>query len=207
MDLPRPSSRLVTPALLALVALLAVTAVPGCKDKPQELSTPVTTAASTPAIAPLTYEIPGAWTKLGESTTGSKRAGFKIPKAGADAEDAELTVFFFGTGSQGDVDKNFKEWFDQFDGDAASQAARKSFDSPAGKVDTVEVAGTFKVPLGPAVGPRKKSPMQMVKEKWRLYGAVVRTKDRGNWFFKLAGPDDTVQAAKSSLEALLQGAK
>lgn len=204
MDRPRPSSRLLGPALLAL---LAAASGPGCKDKPQELSSPVTTAAATPAIAPLTYEIPGAWTKLGESTASSKRAAFKIPKAGADTEDAELQVFFYGTGSLGDVDKNFKEWFDQFDGDAASQATRKSFDAPAGKVDTVEVAGTFKVPLGPAVGPKKKSPMQMVKEKWRLYGAVVRTKDRGNWFFKLAGPDETVQAAKSSLEGLLQGAK
>ncbi len=69
------------------------------------------------------------------------------------------------------------------------------------------MAGTYKVSLGPAVGPKKKSAMQMVKEKWRLYGAVVRTKDRGNWFFKLVGPTDTVQAAQSGLEAMLQGAK
>lgn len=199
----------VGPRLRPLVPLsfLVLLWAPACRDKPQELSTPVATGAAAPAVAPLVYEVPGTWTKLGESQTSSKRAGYKIPKAGADAEEAELTVLFFGTGSQGDPDKHFKEWFDAFDGNAAAAAIRKSFDAPAGKVDTIEVMGTYKVSLGPAVGPKKKSPMQMVKEKWRLYGAVVRTKERGNWFFKLVGPDETVLAAKSGLEAALQAAK
>lgn len=196
-----PRSRPLVPLIFALFA-----ALPACRDKPQEIATPVASAQA-PAVAPLVYEVPGTWTKLGESQVGAKRAGYKVPRAGEDKEDAELTVFFFGTGSQGDADRSFGEWFGQFDGDAAGAAARKSFDAPAGKVDTVEVMGTYKVPLGPAVGPRKKSPMQMVKEKWRLYGAVVRTKDRGNWFFKLVGPDETVLAAKSGLEAALQAAK
>lgn len=178
---------------------------PACRDKPQELSTPVATSAPAPAVAPLTYEVPGTWTKLGESQTGAKRAGYKVPKTGADSEDAELTVLFFGTGSQGDPDKSFKEWLDAFD--AGATTSRKSFDAPAGKVDTLEVAGTYKVSLGPPVGPKKKSPMQMVKDKWRLYGAVVKTKDRGNWFFKLVGPDETVLAARSALDATLAAAK
>lgn len=194
--------RLLVPSVFWLLA-----AVPACRDKPQEISTPIATSAPAPAVAPLSYEVPGTWTKLGEAHTGSKRAGYKVPKTGADTEDAEMTVLFFGTGSQGDPDKNFQEWFDQFDGNAAAAAVRKSFDAPAGKVDTIEVMGTYKVSLGPAVGPKKKSPMQMVKEKWRLYGAVVRTKERGNWFFKLVGPDETVLAAKNALETALQAAK
>lgn len=192
---------------LVLLGFAVAAVVPGCRDKPQEISTPALTAAQTPAVAPLLYELPGTWTKLGETQVGNKRAGYKVPKAGADSEDAELVVFFFGTGSQGDQDKNFKEWFDAFDADAAPTAARKTFDSPAGKVEALEAMGTYKVPLGPAVGPKKKSPMQMVKEKWRLYAAVVHTKDRGNWFFRLVGPDETVQTAKSALEAALQAAK
>lgn len=198
---PLRSLALTGPALLALFALTS------CKEKPQELGGPVATAASTPAVPPLEYSLPGTWTKLGETQVGSKRAGYKVPKTGADTEDGECTVFFFGTGSQGDPDRISKEWFEQFDGDAAAKATRKSLDSPAGKVDFLEVMGTYKVPLGPAVGPKKKSPMQMVKEKWRLVGAVVRTKDRGNWFFKLVGPDETVQAARNALETSLQAAK
>jgi hypothetical protein len=191
--------------MLLLCALAA--SAPACKDKPQELSTPVSSAPTAPAVAPLVYEVPGTWTKMGESQVGSARAGYKIPKAGADAEDGDLLIMFFGTGSQGDAEKNFKEWLDQFDGGSLEKAEKTSFDSPAGKVETIEFNGTYKVPLGPAMGPKKKSPMQMVKEKWRLYGAVVHTKDRGNWFFKLTGPDDTVQASKSALRATLQAAK
>lgn len=204
MTFARSSHRPLAPAAVALAAMFGTAA---CSDAPQELTSPVMSAAPAPAVAPLVYEVPGTWTKLGETSLGNKRAGYKVPKAGSDTEDAELTVFFYGTGSQGDPDKSFKEWFDQFDGNAAAAAERRSLDSPAGKVDIIDVAGTYKVPLGPAVGPRKKSPMQMVKEKWRLYGAVVRTKDRGNWFFKLVGPDETVQAARSGLEAALQAAK
>jgi hypothetical protein len=47
----------------------------------------------------------------------------------------------------------------------------------------------------------------MVKNKWRLYGAVVRTADRGNWFFKLTGPDESVQSGKSQFRALLDSAQ
>lgn len=193
--------------MLAVPAIAALLCLPACNDKPQEIQTPVATAASTPAVPPLEYAFPGTWTKLGESQTGTKRAGYKVPKTGSDTEDAEVTVFFFGTGSQGDPDRLSKEWFDQFDGDAASKAARKTLDSPAGKVDFIEVMGTYKVPLGPPVGPKKKSPMQVVKEKWRLVGAVVHTRDRGNWFFKLVGPDETVQAARNALETSLQAAR
>lgn len=203
MSFPRSNGRF--PVLTAILPLAAALGITACGDPPQEISSPVMTAAPTPAVAPLVYEVPGTWTKLGESQVKNKRAGFKIPKAGADTEEAELTVFFFGTGSLGDPDKAFKEWLDQFD--AGAQVSKRTLDSPAGKVDVVEVAGTYKVPLGPAVGPKKKSPMQMVKEKWRLYGAVVRTKERGNWFFKLVGPNDTVQAAQSGMDAMLQAAK
>ena len=204
MPLVRPCLR---PLARGSCALALVVALAACRDKPQEISTPTMSAAAAPAVAPLVYDVPGTWTKMSDSQVSAKRALFKVPKAGADTEDAELTVYFFGTGSQGDPDKIFKEWFDQFDGNAAATAERKSFDGAAGKVDTIEVAGTYKVSLGPPVGPRKKSPMQMVKEKWRLYAAVVRTKERGNWFFKLVGPDETVLAAKNALETALQAAK
>lgn len=202
MSFPRSNRRFLAPAAIFTLSAPFVSA---CGDPPQELSSPVMTAAPTPAVAPLVYDPPGTWTKLGESQVNSKRAGFKIPKAGADSEEAELTVFFFGTGSLGDADKQLGEWQGQFD--AGAQVSKKTLDSPAGKVDVIEIAGTYKVPLGPALGPKKKSPMQMVKEKWRLYGAVVRTKERGNWFFKMVGPSDTVQAAQGGMDAMLQAAK
>ncbi len=69
------------------------------------------------------------------------------------------------------------------------------------------MSGTYAIPLTPTPPGRKTSPVQMVKKKWRLYGAVVRTPDRGNWFFKLVGPDETVQAARSAFRAMLETAR
>ncbi len=139
--------------------------------------------------------------------SGPKKASYKIPKTGNDKEEAELHVFFFGTGSKGDADANFKAWFDQFDGDVGASAAREKFEVHGLGVETVEVAGTYKIAMGPPVGPKKQPAMSMVKKDFRMVGAVVKTPDRGNWFFKLIGPNDTVQSAKSAMRTLLESVK
>ena len=75
------------------------------------------------------------------------------------------------------------------------------------KVETVEVKGTYKIDLGPKLGPGKRPPAQMVRENYRLVGAVVKTPDRGNWFFKMVGPDESVLAAKSAFRAMLESVR
>lgn len=139
--------------------------------------------------------------------SGPQKAGYRVPSVGNDKEEAQVEIFFFGTGAEGGPDKHFTQWFGQFDGDVGPSAKREKF--PAGKleVEMVEVSGTYKIPLGPPVGKKKKAPMQMVKENFRLVGAVVKTPDRGNWFFKMAGPNDTVEAAKGAFRTLLESSK
>ena len=44
----------------------------------------------------------------------------------------------------------------------------------------------------------------MLKEDWRAIAAGVETKDRGNWYFQLVGPNDTVLAARSSFHDMLR---
>ncbi|MCC6557767.1 MAG: hypothetical protein IT372_32875 [Polyangiaceae bacterium] len=197
MPIPRPA---------ALAAALAA-ALPACSRAPAEPDPPPPAASSAPAVAPLLWDAPGAWTSLDVPRTGPKKAAYKVPRAANDKEDAEVTVLFHGTGSQGDVEKNFKEWFAQFDGDAAAGARRDSFEAHGLRVQMVEVEGTYKVGLTPTTGARKRSPVEMVKRNHRLVGAAVTTPDRGNWFFKLTGPDETVQAARSALRALLESAR
>lgn len=195
--LPRPARSCLFLAVLALAA---------CSRAASELEPPPSASSSAPAVAPLLWDVPGAWTVMETPHTGPRKAIYKVPKAGNDKEDAELSVFFFGTGNKGDPPKNFKDWFDQFDGDVGATAQRESFDVRALKVETVEAGGTYKVPMGPALGPKKKAPMQMVKQNFRIYGAVVKTSDRGNWFFKLTGPEETVQAARPAMRTLLESA-
>jgi hypothetical protein len=197
------------PVCALRVVVFAAASLAACNRAPAE---PEPTAApaetSAPAVAPLVYEAPGTWTLVTEGQrSGNQKAVYKVPKAGGDKEEAELTVLFFGTGSQGDAAKRFPEWLSDFDGKVGETAKRESFEVRGMKVELVEAAGTYKIALGPKVGPKKKAPMQMVKENWRLLGAVVKTPDRGNWFFKLVGPTDTVEAARASFRALIESAK
>jgi hypothetical protein len=193
-----------------LGALLVATGLLGCSRAPAEPErdpAPAAAESAAPLVTPLTWEVPGSWTVLTGPRSGPRKAGYKPPKAGDDKEDAEVSVLFFGTGALGDPDKSFNEWFSEFDGDLGKTAKRESFEVRGMKVETVEVVGTYKIALGPKVGPKKKAPMQMVKEGWRLVGAVVKTPDRGNWFFKMVGPDETVQSARSGFRSMLDSAK
>ena len=190
-------------------AAFAAVFAPACNSSPAEPESSAAPAeSSAPAVAPLAWEAPGTWTLVTEGQrSGPKKAVYKLPKAGNDKEEAELTVFFFGTGSEGDVSKRFSEWFGEFDGKIGETAQRESFEVRGMKVELADAAGTFKIALGPKVGPNKKAPMQMVKENWRILAAVVKTPDRGNWFFKLVGPNETVQAARPTFRTLLESAR
>lgn len=193
-------------ACAALAAGVLLCACERAPAEPEPTTSPAETSA--PAVTPLAWDAPGTWTVVTEGQrSGPKKAVYKIPKAGNDKEEAELSVFFFGTGSQGDVSKRFAEWFGEFDGNVGETARRESFEVRGMKVETADVAGTFKIALGPKVGPQKKAPMQMVKENWRLLGAVVKTPDRGNWFFKLVGPNETVQASGPAFKTLLESVR
>src|SRR5262249_38014922 len=131
------------------------------------------------------------------------------PHVGNDKDDAQVEVYYFGTGNLGDVEKNFKSWFDQFDGDVGASAKRDKFDTRTKlfHVEVVDTKGTYKVSLSPPVGPKKKSPVQMVKDGYRLLAAAVQTPDRGNWFFKLTGPDETVQASRTAFRSMLESSR
>ncbi len=191
-------------AAVALAAAVASAALAGCNKAPAELDgTPAGASATVATVPPLRWDAPAGWAKLDVSGSSPKKATYRIDAAGDDGEEAEANVFFFGTGAKGDPAVAFKQWFDEFDGNVGATAAHETFAVGALQVETVDVGGTFKIPLTPKPRGKKASPVQMVKSRWRLYGAVVKTPDRGNWFFKLTGPDDTVQAARSAFRAML----
>jgi len=202
--LPKPV--LAAAALVALLAAL-LAALPACSRAPAEPEQAQPAPTSEPAVAPLIWNVPGSWTTLDLPRAAARKATYKVPRAANDKEDVEVHVLFYGTGSQGDVEKRFGEWFAQFDGNVAATAKRESFEVRGMQVDLVEVSGTYKVALAPPRGPVKKSPVEMVKKGYRLLGAAIRTPDRGNWFFKVTGPDETVQSTRSALRGLLESAR
>lgn len=197
---------LARPALLALVTA----ALAACSKQPAEIEAGPAHAAPAPAVEPLQWTTPPTWTAVDAPKTGPRKASYRVDKVGADKEEATVDVLFFGTGAKGDVEKNFKEWYGQFDGDVGASAKRDRVTTPGGlEVELVETTApaTFKVALAPPVGPRKQPPVQMVKNGWRMRGAAIKTKDRGTWFFRMVGPDETVQAATSSFRAVVDSAR
>jgi hypothetical protein len=202
---------MVKPALPVALAIALAALAPACNHAASEPDGPSTTPSATPSLPPVAWDTPGSWTTMNAPNaprSGAKKASYNVPKAGNDKEEGEVLVTFNGTGDKGDPARTYKEWFDQFDGNLGATAKREEFVNSHGlKVETVEVAGTYKVALAPPVGPQKKAAVQMVKNNFRLVGAVVKTPDRGNWFFKLTGPDETVQSARSALRALLESAR
>jgi hypothetical protein len=179
-----------------------------CSKAPAEPDPPASAnAPSTPTVPPLQWSVPSSWTSLDTPKSGPQKASYRVPQVGNDKEEAQVEIFFFGTGAAGAPDKQFSAWFAQFDGNVGPSAKRDKFSAGSLEVEIVEVSGTYKIPLGPAMGKQKRAPMQMVKENFRLLGAVVKTPDRGNWFFKMAGPNDTVEAAKGAWRTMLESAK
>lgn len=186
--------------ITVIVTLLGASA---CSEPPPEPA-PATQRSAEPGIEPLKWTAPGAWSLSESATSGPRRAAYKVPKQGNDTEDGELLVLFFGTGANGDRDKQWDEWFSQFDGDAKAEAKRETFEVKGMTVETFEHAGTYKLNMGPQRPGMKKSPVQMVKKDFRMFGAVVKTKGRGNWFFRLVGPNETVLASKSAFRSMLE---
>ncbi|WP_437922696.1 hypothetical protein WMF37_27095 [Sorangium sp. So ce291] len=202
---PRQAS-LARAALVVLVAL----AVPACSrsaPEPDPSPSPPPAASGAPAAAPLAWDVPGSWATLDVPRAGPRKALYKVPRAANDKEDVEVQVLSFGLGNKGDVEENFQEWFAQFDGDVGAKARRESFAVRGMRVETVEVAGTYTIALGPKAGARKRASVEMVKDGYRLLGAAVRTSDRGNWFFRMVGPDETVQSARSAFRGLLESVR
>lgn len=107
-------------------------------------------------------------------------------------------------GSTDPAEVQFERWFSEFDGKLGPSARREQIEVGQISVRLVEVLGTYRMSVGPALGARGRHAVQIVKKGWRLLGAAAVTPDRGNWYFRLVGPDDTVQAARSAFVRLLE---
>jgi hypothetical protein len=151
---------------------------------------PPTAPAAPSGPSDVAYDAPASWQKA-ENPSPMRKATFKIPKAKGDAEDAELSVSQAG----GSVDMNLQRWAAQF----APKAEIKRTEKKVGdlKVTVAELHGTFSgsgMPGAPASGPR---------EKWEMLAAIVETTPPT--FFKITGPENTVNGAKADFDKMLDG--
>lgn len=192
--------------VLTLVALLGAGLV-AC-DKPPEpapAAQPERAPAATPTpnapakeAAPakpseVVYEAPAGWQKV-ENPNPMRKATFKIPRVEGDTEDAELAVSQAG----GTVDANVQRWAGQFERGKDDPVARKQVKVGDLDVTVVELHGTFAGGGMPGAAPAGSKP------NWAMLGAIAETQGSLT-FFKLTGPEKTVQSAKPAFDKFVEG--
>jgi len=148
--------------------------------------------------ATLAYLTPQGWHT--QPTSSSMRvAEFSLPRAEADAEDAQLVVYYFG-GSGGSVDANLQRWVSQMqqpDGRPSSGVAKKENRSVNGlRVTMLDVSGTYVAETAPGSTERNNKP------NFRLRAGVVETSN-GPYFIKLTGPAKTVAKWERAFEQFI----
>ena len=152
------------------------------------------------AAAELKFDVPKGW--VAKTPSSSMRvAEFTLAKAAKDAEDATVTVYFFG-GQGGSVQANLDRWIGQMaqpDGKLSKDVAKTSTMQTATglKVTIVDVAGTYVAEVTPG------SSQRLNKPGFRQIAAVVETPD-GPYFVKMTGPAATVAQWKGSVDAFLK---
>lgn len=148
--------------------------------------------------AGLRFSVPKAWARV-PAPSDMRAAQYRIPGAGGEKE-GELILFFFGKGKGGSVQDNLDRWYGQFkrpDGKPSKDAAVVTIRTVNGlRVTAVDLSGTY-TPM--AAGQQPEAPLT----GYRMLGAIVEA-DEGPWFFKATGPADTIDAARSDFDALLQ---
>lgn len=187
---------------LALLGALALSlTLVACGDeaaKPTSSASANAKKSAAPAAAPagsggLKWTAPSGFTA--DSTPKPMRlATYTFPKAEGDNDDAELTVTQVG----GDKDSNIARWKGQFAGGAPETDVREETVGDL-KVTFVSMRGTF-------MGAVAMGSVPQSKDGYTMLVAMVEWPGHGNpHFFKLVGPDTTVEKAKPAFESMVRG--
>lgn len=148
----------------------------------------------------LAFTAPAGWTKK-DPASRIVEAEFAIPPSKGDETPGRLTAM----GAGGSVESNIDRWVGQFVGEGGAAAKPKIDKLTVGgqEVQIVDLAGTYKdTPGGPIAGGKT-----VMRENYRMLGAIIQTKDAGNYFLKLYGPKATIGEAESKFHELVKSLK
>ena len=164
------------------------------------VAAPLLVLSSSLSVATLKYDAPAGWESKKPVST-MRVAEFTLAKVTGDAEDATVTIYFFG-GQGGTVQANLDRWIGQMaqpDGKASKDVATTSkLKTNSGlAVTMVDVSGTFVAEVTPG------STEKFNKPNFRQRAAVVETTG-GPYFVKLVGPAKTVAKWDESFLAFLK---
>jgi hypothetical protein len=148
----------------------------------------------------VTLTAPAGWTKK-EPTSRIVEAEFSTPPAGGDMAPGRLTAM----GAGGSVEDNVTRWVGQFvgQGGAVAKPQRDKTSAGGAQIEVVDLAGTYKdSPGGPFAGGKT-----IMRDNYRMLGAIIQTKDKGNYFLKLYGPKATIDAAEKGFHEMVKSVR
>jgi hypothetical protein len=143
---------------------------------------------------------PANWTKK-EPASRIVEVEFAVPPAKGDETPGRLTAM----GAGGSVDSNIDRWVGQFvgEGGAAAKPKRDKATISGADIEIVDLSGTYKdSPGGPFAGGKT-----INRENYRMLGAIIQTKDRGNYFLKLYGPKATIDENEKGFQDMVKSLK
>jgi len=144
----------------------------------------------------LELTVPAGWTKK-QPTSRIVEAELAVPPAAGDETPGRLTAM----GAGGTVQANIDRWVGQFVGEPKPKLEKLTVSGC--EVQLVDLAGTYKdTPGGPFAGGKTTN-----RENYRMLGAIIQTKDAGNYFLKLYGPKATIDQAEKGFQELVKSLK
>lgn len=145
----------------------------------------------------LTLTVPSNW-KQQQPSNNLRLAQFEIPAPKEGVEPAELVISgpFGGSAAQ-----NIQRWVGQF-APEGREAKMTQGESKQGKYIVVDMTGTY----NRSVGPPFRRQTEAVKG-YRVINVMLSvTEGRGgNYFLKLAGPEETVKSVESQIRSSFGG--
>lgn len=144
--------------------------------------------------------VPQGWQSM-KPRTNIVDYEFSIPAIEGDDEDGRVTVM----GAGGSVDANIGRWMDQFVQpdrvETKQRTVREQKEVAGQQVHRVDVTGDYKdQPRGP-FGPT------VMREKFRMMGAIIVTDKLGQYFIKAVGPRRTMAANEEAFGKLINSLK
>jgi len=143
---------------------------------------------------------PANWTKK-EPASRIVEVEFAVPPAKGDEAPGRLTAM----GAGGSVESNIDRWVGQFvgEGGGAAKPKRDKATISGADIEVVDLSGTYKdSPGGPFAGGKT-----INRDNYRMLGAIIQTKDRGNYFLKLYGPKATIDENEKGFQDMVKSLK
>lgn len=142
------------------------------------------------ASSQLAWDAPKSWTRS-DKPSPMRKATYTLPKQAGDMDAPDLAISVAG----GSVDANVDRWVQQFDEESKATLKKTTRKIGTWDVTIAELKGTWMGSgMGGGVPP---------KHGYKMIAAIVPVSDDGKWFFKLIGPEKSVDAARGEFDAFL----